>query len=70
MKNIFTCLLVACVLTAFGQLQPATNMTELSQLQYDVPGNDIWAYVAPDNTEYAIMGLQDATSVLLLLGEI
>lgn len=66
MKNVLTCLLLACVLTAFGQLQPAINLTELGQVQYNVPGNDIWGYVAPDDTEYAIMGLQDATSVVSL----
>jgi len=66
MKNVFTCLFVACVLTAFGQLQPATNLTELSQVRYSTPGNDIWGYVAPDSTEYAIMGLQSSTSIVSL----
>lgn len=66
MKNIFTCLFALCLCAfSYGQ-QAATNMVLLDQLQYDVDGNDIWGYVAPDGTEYALMGLRDRTSIVSL----
>lgn len=65
MKNIFTCLLALCLCAAYGQ-QDATNMVLLDQLQYDVAGNDVWGYIAPDGTEYALMGLRDRTSIVSL----
>ncbi len=49
-------------LTAFGQL----NMTLLSHVQYNANGNDIWGWVAPDSTEYAIMGLVNGVSIVSL----
>ena len=48
--------------TAFGQL----NMTLLSHVQYNANGNDIWGWVAPDSTEYAIMGLVNGVSIVSL----
>ncbi len=66
MKNIFTCLFALCLSAfSYGQ-QEASNMVLLDQLQYDVSGNDIWGYVAPDGTEYALMGLRDRTSIVSL----
>ncbi len=66
MKNIFTCLFALCLCAfSYGQ-QDATNMVLLDQLQYDVAGNDVWGYVAPDGTEYALMGLYDRTSIVSL----
>ncbi len=47
---------------AFAQL----NMTLLSHIQYDANGNDIWGWVAPDSTEYAIMGLVNGVSIVSL----
>lgn len=49
-------------LTVFGQL----NMTLLSHVQYTANGNDIWGWVAPDSTEYAIMGLVNGVSIVSL----
>jgi len=49
-------------LTVFGQL----NMTLLSHVQYNANGNDIWGWVAPDSTEYAIMGLVNGVSIVSL----
>ncbi|MCB0640881.1 MAG: choice-of-anchor B family protein [Phaeodactylibacter sp.] len=47
----------------FAQL----NMTLISNLTYDVDGNDIWGWVDPDDgTEYAIMGIRNGTSVVSL----
>ena len=66
MKNFFTCLFALCLCAfTYGQ-QEASNMVLLDQLQYDVGGNDVWGYVAPDGTEYALMGLRDRTSVVSL----
>jgi len=65
MKNIFTCLFALCLCAAYGQQAP-TNMVLLDQLQYDVGGNDVWGYVAPDGTEYALMGLGTGTSIVSL----
>jgi len=66
MKNIFTCLFALCLCAlSYGQQDP-TNMVLLDQLQYDVSGNDVWGYVAPDSTEYALMGLRDRTSIVSL----
>lgn len=46
----------------FAQL----NMTLLSHIEYDSDGNDIWGWVAPDGTEYAIMGLVNGVSIVSL----
>ena len=44
----------------FGQL----NMSLRSHLQYDTDLNDIWGYVAPDGSEYAIVGLRNGVSIV------
>lgn len=50
----------------YAQLQSPTNITLLDELHYDAGGTDIWAYVAPDSTEYALMGLGNVTSIVSL----
>jgi len=40
------------------------NMELLSTVEYDVEGNDVWGYVAPDGSEYAIMGTFDGVSIV------
>lgn len=42
------------------------NVELLSQVEYPGKGdgNDVWGYVAPDSSEYAIMGLQTGVSVV------
>jgi len=65
MKNILTCIFALCLYAAYGQQAP-TNMVLLDQLQYDVDGNDVWGYIAPDGTEYALMGLRTGTSIVSL----
>ncbi|MEM7104731.1 MAG: choice-of-anchor B family protein [Bacteroidota bacterium] len=41
-----------------------TNMTLLSNLDFPEDASDVWGYVAPDGTEYAIMGLNESTAVI------
>lgn len=62
MKHFLLLSLLALSTTLFSQL----NSTLRSQLEYDVAVNDIWGYVAPDGTEYAIVGLQNAVSFVSL----
>ena len=59
-------LLVFTLLTFSTGLMAQLNTTLRSQLDYNVPVNDIWGYVAPDGTEYAIVGLQDGVSFVSL----
>ncbi len=44
--------------------QNILNMTLLSNVDYQENCNDIWGYVAPDGTEYAILGTTQATAIL------
>lgn len=64
MKNILTCLLAICCCTMMYAQD--LNITLLDQVQYDAEGNDVWGYVAPDGTEYALMGLFTGTSIVSL----
>lgn len=65
MKSIFTCVFVFCISAMYGQSAP-TNVVLLDQLQYSTGGNDVWGYVAPDDTEYALVGLRTGTSIVSL----
>ncbi|MEL7020008.1 MAG: choice-of-anchor B family protein [Bacteroidota bacterium] len=47
---------------AFAQL----NTTLIGNFQYDQQVSDVWGYVAPDGTEYALVGLQNGVSVVSL----
>lgn len=42
------------------------NMSLASHLPYDADLNDIWGYVAPDGTEYAIVGVYNGVSIVSL----
>ncbi|MFK7935233.1 MAG: choice-of-anchor B family protein [Saprospiraceae bacterium] len=46
----------------FAQL----NTTLVSNFQYNQGVSDVWGYVAPDGTEYALVGLQGGVSVINL----
>lgn len=63
MKNklLFYCFLL-CTFTAFSQ----TNMQLVGQLSYEERLNDVWGYVAPDGTEYALVGTRLGTSIVSL----
>ncbi|OAV44954.1 choice-of-anchor B family protein [Lewinella sp. 4G2] len=62
MTRILLFLLVLTSTTAFAQL----NSTLMDNLPYDSGVNDIWGYVAPDGTEYAIVGLVNGISFVSL----
>lgn len=47
-----------------GQAQPALQL--LSQLPYAEDLSDVWGYVAPDSTEYALVGVFDGVSIVSL----
>lgn len=63
MKQFTTllCTLFSCLM-AFGQL----NVSFVGQFDYDQDLSDVWGYVAPDSTEYAIAGLFNGVSILSL----
>jgi choice-of-anchor B domain-containing protein len=63
MKKINTFLLLFCsVMVAQAQL----NVSYVGSLEYNNTLNDIWGYVAPDGTEYALVGVGNGTSVVSL----
>ena len=48
------------ILSSSAQL----NMTYQGNITYDESLSDIWGYVAPDSTEYAIVGVQTGVSIV------
>ena len=62
MTRLLLLLFVAFSATASAQL----NTTLRDNLPYDTGVNDIWGYVAPDGTEYAIVGLTTGVSFVSL----
>lgn len=62
MKQLFTLTFLSLGYTLAAQL----NTTLLGNLDYEVAVNDVWGYVAPDGTEYAIVGLFDGVSIVSL----
>jgi len=40
------------------------NITQLSNFDFAQDANDIWGYVAPDSTEYALIGLRNGLAVV------
>jgi choice-of-anchor B domain-containing protein len=55
-------LLISLYLPTFAQL----NLSYVGDLDYNLDVSDIWGYVAPDDTEYAIVGIQNGVSVVSL----
>jgi choice-of-anchor B domain-containing protein len=49
-----------------GILHAQQNMSLLSQVEYNQGVNDVWGYVAPDGTEYAIVGMLHGVSIVSL----
>lgn len=67
MKNIFTVLAAVLIWSAGASAQaPDLNLELVSKVNYPQGCNDIWGYVAPDGTEYAILGTRTGTAVLNL----
>lgn len=62
MKQLFVLALLILSPNLFAQL----NANLRSNVDYADPVNDIWGYVAPDGTEYAIVGLQTGLSFVSL----
>jgi choice-of-anchor B domain-containing protein len=64
MRNftITVLLLFIGIFTGFSQL----NMTYKGNITYDEDLSDIWGYVAPDSTEYAIIGVETGVSIVEL----
>ncbi|WP_020567322.1 choice-of-anchor B family protein [Neolewinella persica] len=62
MKQFFLLGLLACTTILSAQL----NTTLRDNLDYPQSVNDVWGYVAPDGTEYAIVGTQTGTSFVSL----
>ncbi len=54
------CLFMTC------QLMAQLNVTYISDISYSENLNDIWGYVAPDGTEYALVGAANGTSIVSL----
>lgn len=61
-KSLSTLLLIGFVLNTYAQL----NTAFVGQLDYDVFVTDVWGYVAPDGTEYALVGLETGVSIVSL----
>ncbi len=55
------------VMLAFFQLANAQlNVSYVSNITYSQSLNDVWGYVAPDSTEYALVGTATGTSIVSL----
>lgn len=62
MKYLFT----ACCLLVYGLsfAQSAKNLSLTAHMTFPATLNDIWAYEAPDGTEYALVGRTDGVSIV------
>ena len=61
MKSIISSLLfIFCLSLTNGQL----NMTYQGNITYSETLSDIWGYVAPDGTEYALVGVANGVSIV------
>ncbi|THH41538.1 choice-of-anchor B family protein [Neolewinella litorea] len=59
-------LLLFSFLACLSSLDAQLNATLRSNVDFGVNVNDIWGYVAPDGTEYALMGLDTGIAVISL----
>jgi choice-of-anchor B domain-containing protein len=60
------CLPLIVIILCAGHLLAQLNTTLIGNLDYADGVNDVWGYVAPDSTEYAIVGLVNGISVVSL----
>ena len=65
MKAINT-LFFSLTFITFTFAQPDLNVSLVGQLDYAQTLSDVWGYVAPDSTEYAILGVQNGVSIVSL----
>jgi choice-of-anchor B domain-containing protein len=66
MKRLSTTLLCLSLLCTCVCAQSAYNTTLRDSLDYADRLNDVWGYVAPDGTEYALVGLRNSLSIVSL----
>jgi choice-of-anchor B domain-containing protein len=59
-------LLLSALCFSFFYLTAQLNVSYVGGLPYSEELNDIWGYAAPDGTEYAIVGVNDGTSLVSL----
>ena len=59
-------LLFFLLATTSQQLLSQLNATLRANLPFNVMVNDVWGYVAPDGTEYALVGRNDGVSIVSL----
>ena len=62
MRLLYTLVCLAYSTLIFAQL----NATLRSNFDYEEGVNDVWGYVSPDGTEYALVGLNSGVSVVSL----
>ncbi len=61
MKNISFLLFT---ILSFNSVSAQLNMEYKSHVEYNETLNDIWGYAAPDDREYALVGLQGGVSII------
>ncbi len=61
-----TFFILSLVLSSLQLGAQAFNTTLRSHVTFDVNLNDIWGYVAPDGTEYALVGKRNGVSIVSL----
>jgi choice-of-anchor B domain-containing protein len=61
MKNIY---LLFIAILSFSSLSAQLNVEYKSHVEYNEALNDIWGYTAPDDREYALVGLQQGVSII------
>lgn len=66
MKRLSTTLLLTSLLCTCVSAQSAFNTTLRDNVDYVDRLNDVWGYVAPDGTEYALVGLRNSLSIVSL----
>jgi len=66
MKCLSTTLLFISLLCTCVSAQSAFNTALRDNLDYADDLNDVWGYVAPDGTEYALVGLYNRLSIVSL----
>lgn len=64
MKQIYV--LGLLLMASFCYSQEDFNMEVIGTASYPEGGNDIWGYVAPDSTEYAVVGTRENTRIYSL----
>lgn len=61
-KHLLLLLCLGYSFFSFSQL----NIDSVGHFSYDISTNDIWGYVAPDSTEYALVGTVEGVSIVSL----